>query len=219
MSKALNGIVLTLAGIGLLTGPGAAGAAPERLHADLRARVLDDLGDPADHPPEAIRTALKNDPDFAPVVAHHTRKALDGVRRHPSGEDALQETLLKIWKGRPGIFLKPHDEVVRYLRASTGRNLCTNIQRAGRTGAATPERQALAEAAATDHDPTSDPITDDLLTALRTRLDPVAREVLRVRIDGHQTERTIATVTGLTRYSIARATDRIHAELADLLVS
>ena len=209
--KALNGLVLTLAGIGLLSGPGIANG--PRLHEGLRGRVLESLGETAPHAASDVRAALRGDPEFERLLDYLRTHAASVVARHTAGDDAVQQTLLKIWRGRPEVFLLPHDEILRYLRSATGRNLLTEIDRSnGRRGV-----HPLDVDPADHRDPVGDADTEDLLHALRNRLDGTERTVLDARLEGHHSERKIAAATGLTRHAVGRATEGITNALADLV--
>jgi len=209
--KGLNGLVLTLAGIGLLSGPGLAEG--PRLHEGLRGRVLDSLGDIPGHAASDVRAALRDDPDFDRLLDYLRTHAAASVKRYDSGDDAVQQTLLKIWRGRPEVFLLPHDEIIRYLRSATGRNLLTEIGRSNARRGVSPLNIDPADA----RDPTPDADTQDLLDTLRERLDDTGREVLAARLEGHHSERKIAVATGLTRHAVGRATAGIKSALSDLI--
>ncbi|MEE2711975.1 MAG: hypothetical protein VX913_04300 [Planctomycetota bacterium] len=209
--KGLNGLVLTLAGIGLLSGPGLADG--PRLHEGLRSRVLDALGDSATRAASDVRAALRDDPDLDRLLDYLRTRAAASVKRHDAGDDAVQQTLLKVWRGRPDVFLLPHDETIRYLRSATGRNLLTEIDRTNaRRGVGTINIDP-----ADNREPAWNTDTQDLVDTLRDRLDEAGQRVLDARLQGHHSERKIAAATGLTRHAIGHATRGITSALSELL--
>lgn len=209
--KSLNGLVLTIASIGMLSGPGLADG--QRMHEGLRSRVLESLGETSAHAASDVRDALRDDPEFERLLDYLRTRAGSSVNRHAAGDDAVQQTLLKIWRGRPEVFLLPHDEIIRYLKSATGRNLLTEIDRSNARLGVGPLNIDPAD----DRDPARDADTEDLLHTLRNRLDDTGRTVLEARLEGHHSERKIAAATGLTRHAVGRATEGITSALADLV--
>jgi len=215
MRHALNGLFLTLAGVGLLSGSAVADG--PRLHEEIRNRVTSSLGSQVPTA-EAIREALRNDPAFDRLIGYLRARTGTGVRGHGSGEDAQQDALLKIWRGRPQILLKPHEEVLRYLRAANGRNLLTEIDKSS-SKRSVPLIDGLDPAATVRDDPTASYEAMDLVKALHDRLDANQRDVLEARLEGHRSERSIARATGLSRHIVAQALESVHRELNVLLAA
>jgi RNA polymerase sigma factor (sigma-70 family) len=201
MRDVLNKLVLTVAGLGLLSGSAAAGTAAPTTS------------------PAAVRAALERDPDFGRRLEVYRRRALAGVRTHPEAQDAVQETLLKVWKGRPDLFLKDAEEVVRYLRTATRRNLATNVRKSAGPGTQPVQGTAdlLEPTPAPVDDPSDEVASAELLEQLTERLEPPDREILAAYLDGSPSQRQIARSLGLTRYAVSAATERIGDELRALL--
>lgn len=208
---AINRLVLTVAGVGLLSGSGA--ASPRELHDQLRNRVLESIGQVSDCCPAAVRAALERDPGFGPLLESYRRRALAAVRSHPEAQDAVQETLLKVWRGRPDVFLESHDDVLRYLKTATRRNLYTGIREAAQNRNGELAQQAWTK----EGDPADVALSEDLLAALSARLDPRDFQVLEAYLDGRDSQRRIAGALGLSRYAVGQSTERIGKELRTLL--
>jgi RNA polymerase sigma factor (sigma-70 family) len=216
MRTALHRLLLTLAGAGVLSG--AATADPAALHQELRGRVLGAVGEDADGKAEAVRDALHADPAFEPLLEVFRRQALSAVAHHPEGADAVQDALLKVWKGRPQVFLQDSDSVARYLRSAARRNLLTRIDRASGRGrlrpadVAEPHRTPVGS-----EEPTGAAELADLVDALAARLDGDELRVLERYLAGEESQRAIGRDLGLSRHAVDRCTGRIARELAALL--
>ncbi len=200
MRDVLNRLVLTVAGLGLL-----AGALPASGSETCS--------------PAAVREALQRDPGFGKRLESYRRRALAGFRSHPEADDAVQETLQRVWKGRPGLFLEAGDEVVRYLRAATRRNLATEIRKSAGPGVrpVNGTDQLLEGCSTRAEDPAEIVASEQLLEALAARLEPRDLEILEAYLDGATSQRGIARSLGLTRYAVSSATARIGDELRALL--
>jgi DNA-directed RNA polymerase specialized sigma24 family protein len=201
MRDVLNKLVLTVAGLGLLSGSAAASGTVEA---------------PS---PAAVRAALQKDPEFGSRLETFRRRALAAVRSHPEAQDAVQETLLKVWRGRPDLFLKGADEVVRYLRTATRRNLATNVRKSAGPGTQSMNGTAdlLDGTAAEAEDPLESVASEELLPPLTARLAAADLPILEAYLDGATSQREIGRRLGLTRYAVGAATARIGDELRALL--
>ena len=112
MRETLKRFALTVAGISVLAGASSGIEDPVQAHERVRHRVLESIG--SEGPSlESVRRALEREPDFGRLLEHFRLRSLRPLRNRDEAEDAFQETLLKTWRGRPSIFLQPHDEVVR----------------------------------------------------------------------------------------------------------
>ena len=161
---------------------------------------------------DAVRSALLQDADFDRLLEKLRRGALASARPKRHAEDSLQEALLKIWRGRPELFLRGHDELLRYLRSATRRNALTlagcdrteaaDLSELAASGTSGPEREAEAR---------------DLLEELTARLDAEEREVLQSLLCGAHSQRDLANEHGSTRYAAARSLDRIKGKLDRLI--
>lgn len=215
MRDVIHRLVLTLAGAGLLAG--SATSSPRELHEVVRARVTESLALRDEGSAEAVRDALRRDPAFERLLESLRKTALAAVRSHPEAQDAVQETLLKIWRGRPQIFLEDHENTVRYFRTATKRNLLTAIQRAAGPVRKGEGCEAAEELASADRDPGDSVASRDLIAELSTRLSPEERDVLDALAGGESSQRRIAEALGKSRYAVACATARIGRELRTLL--
>lgn len=217
MSRMMQTMALTLAGCGLLVSSGL-WTDSARLHDTIRARVLAGLG-AAPTSAESVRAALRGDPEFGRLLACFCRRTLATLRHPVHAEDAVQETFLKTWKGRPEMFLREHDEVLRYLREAARRNLLTLMHRAA--PAPNGRRAADADLATLASPETSDPLAalaaQDLLEQLQQRLDPEERAALAERLAGAHSERELSAGIGASRYAASQLTESIRRKLAQLL--
>jgi len=218
MGKALKTIALTIVGCGLL----AASATMDdtlRLHDEVRGRVRAMICG-SEESPEAVRAALRGDQGFAALLEVFRRRTLASIRDPRYAEDAFQEALLKTWKGRPDLFLHSHDEILRYLRSATRKNLITLAKKSSRSrGPFGPDGEDLDEVFDRSvADPGDVAAAEDLLARLVDRLTPAEREALARRLDGAHSDRRVAAATGASRYAAGRATESIRHELARLLV-
>jgi RNA polymerase sigma factor (sigma-70 family) len=218
MGKILNRIALALAGLGLLTGSAAGADAPARLHDEIRNRIIDRFG-VEEASPDAVRDALDSDPDFGLLLEYYLEKSLNGLRNSRHADEALQETLLKIWKGRPHIFLKPHDEVIKYFQTSARHNLYTELRKANTLKEKQGRQQVdLAEVPQTlTRDPAEEAADRDLYEALASHLDRTELDVLDAFLSGTPSQRRIAGELGLSRYTVSQAVARIKEVLQHLL--
>ena len=216
MRKVINRAMLTLASVGLLTAGGAASL--KGLHETVRGRVLGSMGHTTAGTPTSVRAALRKDPDFDELLESHTRRVLATVRRHPEAEDAVQETMLKVWRGRPDLFLKTHDDVVRYLSVAAKRNLATCIQKTtGRGRSITNGNEELIDVTRSpDAGPDAVAGSDDLIATLVSRLEPGDSDVLDAYLEGHKSQRSVAVALGISRHAVNQATERIGTELLNL---
>jgi len=180
-----------------------------RLHDEICARVRAEIGIEAPLP-DAVRAALRADPGFGPLLEVLRRRTLAAVRDARFAEDAFQEAVLKTWKGRPEMFLKPHDEVLRYLRTATRRNAITLAQRHSSPAGEAAEEVGCEDGAQEALD------AADWLGRLAERLGPREREVLERRLAGAASERQVAAAARMTRYEVGRAMERIEKEVARL---
>lgn len=215
MRDVIHRLALTVAGAGLLAGTAA--SSPRELHEVVRARVTESLALRDEGSPEAVREALQRDPAFDRLLESLRQAALAAVRSHPEAQDAVQETLLKIWRGRPEIFLEEHEHTVRYFRTATKRNLATAIQRAAGPGRRNGDGEYAQELPSGDRDPADVVASDDLLAELSARLGPEECAVLHSYTAGESSQRRIAEALGESRYAVGRATARIGKELRTLL--
>ena len=215
MRDVIHRLVLTLAGAGLLAG--SASSSPRELHEMVRARVTQSLALRDEASAEAVREALRSDPAFERLLESLRKSALAAVRSHPEAQDAVQETLLKIWRGRPEIFLEEHENTVRYFCTAAKRNLVTAIQRAAGPGRRAGDGELAEQLASDDQDPADDVASGDLLAELSARLGPEECAVLDFYTAGESSQRRIAEALGESRYAVGRATARIGKELQALL--
>ena len=210
MRNALKGIALTLAGCGALVG-GAAAEDTARIHDQMRGRVLASVGiDSATA--AAIREALRKDPQFDRLLKRYRRESLDAAGSGDLAEDAVQDTLLKIWQGRPEVFLLDHRDVIRYVRASARRNLWTGTDRArARCGASLEVEPGM------HRDPGDYALSHDLLEQLLEELDETEQKVLAARLSGLRSQRDVAGEIGETRYAAATSGESLERKMRVLL--
>lgn len=208
MRKAITGIALTLASCGMLSGSAAA-EETVRLHAQVRARILNEVGSLT---ADAIREALRQDPDFNRLLTRLRRESLDSAGRSDLAEDAAQDTLMKIWQGRPELFLLPHGDLVRYVRTAARRNLWTATARDRARSGSSLEVEPCDVA-----DPADAAAALDLLDELIDRLDPMERQVLEQRAQGVISQRDTAAALGQTRYAATRIGDGLDRKALALL--
>lgn len=217
MSRMVRTICLTLAGCGLLVGSTLLEESAQ-LHDTIRARVLAGIGS-GSASAEMVRAGLRGDPDFGLLLECLCRRTLSAIRHPVHGEDALQETFLKTWKGRPEMFLKSHDEAVRYFRAATRKNLLTLLRRASPVPRVPRTDESALDAVADSREP--DPLAEtsarDLLQRLVERLDAEERDVLEQYLAGARSERQVAAALGGTRYAAGQATESIRRKVEQLL--
>ena len=210
MRKTIQNVALTLASCGALAAPAVAGSL-EQAHDDLRTRIRAEVKDP-DADADEVRARLRDDPAFDRLLEHFRKASLAGAPPVDGAEDAAQETLLKMWKGRPGVFLRPHDEVVRYVKSATRRNLWTATDRAKKTV----EREAQVESTE-PIGPAATAEAHDLLESLVARVDRQSRDVLDHRLSGFRSVRSIANDLDRTRHSVDRSDEQIETTMAVLL--
>jgi len=210
MRQTLKSVALTLASCGALATPALAQPL-ESVHDEVRARVCAEIRDP-EAAADEVRERLREDPMFGRLLEHFRKSSLRGAPSVPGAEDAAQETLLKIWKGRPSVFLRPHAEVLRYLKSATRKNLWTDQRRS--KAAAGPEDLAPATSSP---DATDSTAAQDVLETLRENLDREDREVLESRLRGAGSDREVAGELGRTRYSVVRSGEQIERALAALI--
>ena len=215
MRDAIHRLVLTLAGAGLLAG--STTASPREVHEGVRARVTQSLALRDEASSAAVRKALRSDPGFERLLESLRKSALAAVRSHPEGPDAVQETVLKIWRGRPEIFLEEHENTVRYFCTAAKRNLATAIHRAAGPGRRGGDGELANEPDRGDRNPDKLAASRDLLAELSARLGPEECEVLDAYSAGESSQRRIAEALGRSRYAVGRATARIGQELRTLL--
>lgn len=219
MGRVINAIAVTLVGCGILAASGTLEDS-RKLHDEVRgrARAQSEMGLAA-WDADAIRAALRDDPAFAGLLEELRRRTLAWVRNPRYGEDAFQETLLKTWKGRPELFLKGHDELLRYLRSATRNNLLTLLGKdprpAGTKAAGPADLDEVADART--EDPLEATADADLLHRLVERLGPAEKAVLESRLSGAKSDRGVAAATGASRYAVGRASENIRRELGRLL--
>lgn len=217
MGRVLNTIALTLVGAGMLAASGTLDDS-SRLYDEVLSRARTTAGiEVLDG--DAIRAALRDDRAFALRIDDLRLRTLAFIRDARFGEDAFQEAFLKTWRGRPEMFLKGDDELLRYLRAATRKNLLTMLgksarEHVGARGAET-EVEELADARATD--PLAALSAEDLAARLVERLSPAGRAVLALRRGGAHSDRRVAAATGASRHAVQRVTEDIRRELARLL--
>lgn len=217
MRKILKRIALALTGLGLVSGSAVADA-PNRLHDEVRNRILNEVS--VDHvTPHALRAALGSDPDFGLLVEYYGQRSLEAIPRSLHARDAVQETMLKIWKQRPQIFLRPHDEVVRYFKTSARHNLLTEIKKAAaRKETGNDPSSDPAEAPQTQHsDPAEEAAGRDLYHELASRLTPTDLDVLDAYLSGAHSRRRIAAEAGISRYAAGRSMEKIKQLLETLM--
>lgn len=216
MDRVFKTIALTIVGCGLLA---AYDLDDRRLARDeVRAVVCAEL-DRDRSSADAVRATLRAQPGLAARLEALRRRTLASIRDARFGEDAFQETLLKTWKGRPEMFLKGDDELLRYLRTATRRNVMTLAKRSSpartRTQSDDPVLDAVADVRETN---ALDAVAgSDLLSRLTERLGAREREVLAARLRGATSDRQVAAASGISRYAAGQATARIRRELTRLL--
>jgi RNA polymerase sigma factor (sigma-70 family) len=217
MVKILNRIALALAGLGLLTGSAGADI-PAKLHDEVRHRIIEKIG-VDDVSADAVRAALGEDPDFELLLEYYFERSLNGFRSSHHADDALQQTMMKIWKGRPQIFLRPHDEVVKYLQTSAKRNFFTEISKIASLRDRTGNQQIDVEEISHPRicDPAEEAATRDLYNELVSRLSRTEQEVLEVFLSGTSSQRKIAGEMGISRYAVSQSIENIKQELRALL--
>lgn len=216
MRKILKRIALALTGLGLVSGPAVADA-PNRLHDEVRNRILNEVS--VDHvTPHALRAALGSDPDFGLLVEYYGQMSLDAIPRSRHARDAVQETMLKIWKQQPQIFLRPHDEVVKYFNTSARHNLLTELKKAAaQKEMGNDPSFAPVEAPRSRHpDPAEEAAGRDLFNELASRLDPTDLKVLEAYLSGSHSRRRIAERAGISRHAAGRSMEKIKQLLETL---
>ena len=216
LMRALNGLLMTIAGVGLL-GASAMADGP-KVHDAVRKRVTATLGAESTWSAERVREALGNDPAFERLIANLRTRAGAGVGSHASGEDAQQDALLKIWRSRPEFLLKPYEEILRYLRAANRRNLLTEIHKSS-SKRASALSAGMEPEAPSDDDPTTTLEAVDLAKELHARLGGAERTVLEARLQGAHSERAVARRTGLSRHVVAQAMEGVERELRKLIAA
>jgi RNA polymerase sigma factor (sigma-70 family) len=217
MRKILNRITLALAGLGLLTGVAGADF-PAKLHDEVRHRVINGVGSDQISD-DALRTALGKDPDFGLLLEYYLERCLNTSQDTHHADDAFQQTILKIWKGRPQIFLKPHDEVIKYFKTSTKHNYFTEIRKAAvRNKKREMDQPDMAEIAGPlSSNPAEEAATRDLHDKLVSRLSQSDLDVMDAYLSGTNSQRKIADALGISRYAVRRSTENIQEELLALL--
>lgn len=214
MSPKMNGLMLTLAGLGLLAG-GVCGSSPSELHARVVARTQGGAG----ATPTDLRASLGGDPNFDNLLGWYRRRTLAGQAADQDAEDALDEALLRIWKRRPELLLLPPDEVVRYLRVALSRNLAS-IKRKDSSSKVRWDHDPLEiaeQAAAEIADAGDEASASDLLARIRDGLAKDDVRVLEARLEGRVSQRAVARQTGLSRHVVASADERIAQRIGSLL--
>ena len=217
MRKILNRITLALAGLGLLSGVAGADF-PAKLHDEVRHRVINEVGSDQISD-DVLRTVLGKDPDFGLLLEYYLERCLNTVKDSHHADDASQQTILKIWKGRPQIFLKPHDEVIKYFKTSTKHNFFTEIRKA----AVWNEKREMDQPDMTEiagplsSNPAEEAVARDLHDALVSHLSPIDLDVLDAYLSGTRSQRKIAEALGISRYAVRQSTEIIQQELHDLL--
>ncbi|MFH0944330.1 MAG: hypothetical protein V2A76_03955 [Planctomycetota bacterium] len=203
MRRTLKNLALTVAGCGSL-------AAPAFTH-EVCAPVAEVVGEAAPSA-DSVRAALCEDAGFDRLFERIRREALPSSNLARHGEDSLQEALLKIWQGRPELFLMGPDELVRYLRTATRRNAIT-LAAKDRTEALEPSEVAATRSGG----PAREAEALDLLEELSARLEPPEQETLQCLLRGIHTPRDLAKELGRTRYATAQSLDQIERELDRLM--
>jgi RNA polymerase sigma factor (sigma-70 family) len=210
-------MALALAGLGLLTGAAQADV-PSKLHDEVRHRVIDEVG-VEEISADAVRTALGRDPDFGLLLEYYQERTINGFRSANHAEDAVQETLLKIWKGQPQLFLKPLDEVLRYFQTSIKHNFITQITK--ETNHRERWESKAGEVAefsqASFRDPAEEAASKDLFDELASRLSRSDLDVLEAYLSSPSSQRKIAQEIGISRYAASRSTERVKEVLRNLL--
>lgn len=209
MRKTLKGIAITLAGCGALATPALADGTLE-LHQQVRERVLTQVG--LVRTPEELRDALAGDPEFDRLLARIRRHSMWPVRGDEDGEDAIQNALLKMWRGRPELFLLETEEVVRYLKVAARRNLITAHSKVPRTFADGDDQQLESR----DVGPDDEVLAADLYEQLTERLGAEELAVLESRLDGVSSQRDVAKHLGWSRYQAMRAGEDLERRAQSL---
>ncbi len=217
MREKLKRLALTLAGVGVLAGASKGSESAEGLHDRIRTRVLLAVSAEGENS-ESVRGALVRDPEFSRLLTEIRHRSLMKVKASDHAEDALQEALMKTWTGRPQIFLRPYQEVLRYLQTSTRHNLLTQLKKAAYHGRKVSFSEENAEATPSQAPDPSDEVTErDLFRALSSNIEDRDQPVYLALLNGAKSEREVARATGLSRHLVARATSRIAQELGELL--
>ncbi|MFO0983359.1 MAG: hypothetical protein U1E76_16760 [Planctomycetota bacterium] len=215
MGTMIKGVALALAGLGLLAGTGGKDQA-RALHEQMRTRVLERVGG-SEAARDDLRTALREDPDFDRLLAYHMHR-LRHTRRTPDlAEDAAQATFYKVWKGRPEIFLREHDEIERYLSVAMRRNLASELWHAAAQPGKLADGDLDGVADPTRADPAAATAASEALDQLCSRCAPEERRVLREQLSGAHSPRALAQRTGMTRFAAGRCSERIAQKLELLL--
>lgn len=216
MGKMIKGVALALAGLGLLAGTASKDDA-RSLHQQIRTRVLERVGVGGHEMATGdLRAALRADPDFDRLLAYHLQRLLNAGRTSHLAEDAVQTTLYKVWKGRPEIFLREHDEVERYLRVAMSRNLVSERKRAAvQHGLGEGVVNDLADHTAAD--PSAATAAQEAFDELYARCAPEDQPVLREQLAGAQSARAVAKRIGMTRFAAGRSSKRLAEKLEHLL--
>lgn len=212
MRKTFKQLALTLAGVGMFAGAASSTLEePARLHDRLRSRVSARIGPQESVSSSVLRDALQADPDFSRLLEFFWRASLNSLRGSNLSEDATQQTLLKVWKGRPQIFLQSYDEVMRYIRVAARRNLATEIHRKSRFG-----QDGLGDPLAFERIPdreTSGPVEGavamDLVDQISARISTEDRPVLAALLEGHRSVRRLAARAETTRYRAGKSLEKI----------
>ncbi len=217
MQKILNRIALAVAGLGLITGAASA-STPALLHEEVRHRIISEVG-VEEVSPDVLREALGKEPFFELLLEFFLERSATVYPRSSLADDAFQETMLKIWKGQPRIFLKPYDEVVRYLQTATKHNLITEFNKERtRKGK---EQQGPAGTEVSARTLSGDPLAEAAAGDLYDRLASVIVEddvaVLDAYLAGTRSQRQIAETLGVSRYAVNRSTENIQQALLTLL--
>jgi|GEM_PF-2347553 len=220
MRKTFTRIAVALAGLGLFAAAGGADA-PTRLHDEVRSRILNEIGEEHDSG-DVVRRALANDPEFGLLLEYFLETSQDALRRFHHSDDAVQETILKIWKGQPQIFLKSHDEVIKYFKTSTKHNAITAIKKANNrkelVGAGRSDSSEFSEVPGSwRQDPAEEAAQHDLFDELSSRLSPTDLEVLEAYASGASSQRDISKIVGISRYAAGQSTENIRHALQTLL--
>lgn len=208
MRKTLKGLAF-IAGCGALANPALADGTRE-LHQEVRSRVLTQVG--TTRTAQQLRDALSGDPEFNRLLSRIRRHSLWPVRGDEDGEDAIQNALLKMWKGRPELFLLETEEVVRYLKVAARRNLITAHSKVPNT-LAEGEDGRLESAAI---GPAEEAVAADLYDQLTERISDDEQAVLESRLDGILSQRDVAKHLGWSRYQAMRAGDDLERRAESL---
>lgn len=218
MKNIIKRIAFTLAGLGLLTSAVQADF-PEKLHDQIRNRVINEVGiEP--HSKDLVRSALEKDPNFGLILEYFQERSLNGIQSFNDGEDAVQDATLKIWRLKPQIFLKPHDEVIRYFRTSAKRSYFTQLSKnaSRKTTSGTEGLESMNLTQSLFQDPAEEAAARDLLEELSSRLQAEDMKVLDAYLsNSNLSQRKIAERLGVSRYAVAGSVGNIKHALSSLL--